>query len=245
MDSDIRFSIVIPAYNEEESLPILVEELHQVFQHYPKPAETILVNDGSTDQTLRIMLELKKKYYELSLIVISLDGNYGLTAALDAGFRKAKENVIVSLDADLQNDPADIPRLLEKISDYDAVIGVRRKRMDSLVKKISSQIANKLRDLALNEKWADSGCTLKAYRKSYLEKIKLFNGLHRFLPTLLAMEKARILELEVNHRLRTHGKSKYGLWNRLIGPFRDLMVVRWMKHQYLSYNIEEKEFPST
>jgi glycosyltransferase involved in cell wall biosynthesis len=240
MDSDIRFSIVIPAYNEEESLPILMEELRHVFHNLPKPAETILVNDGSTDRTLQVMLELKKKYDELSLKVISLDGNYGLTAALDAGFHTAKEEVIVSLDADLQNDPADIPKLLEKISDYDAVIGVRRKRMDRFIKKISSKIANSIRDFILSEKWRDTGCTLKAYRKSYLEKIKLFNGLHRFLPTLLLMEKARILELDVNHRERTHGKSKYGLWNRLFGPFRDLMAVRWMKQQHLSYTIEEK-----
>ena len=240
MVSGIRFSIVIPAYNEEENLPLLMEELKAAFKAHSWPSETILVNDGSTDRTLEVMKELKQRYVELSIQIISLDGNYGLTTALDAGFRKAKEDVIVSLDADLQNDPADIPRLLEKISEFDVVIGVRSKRMDSAVKKISSRIANKFRDFILKEKWDDTGCTLKAYRKVYLQKIKLFDGLHRFLPTLLMMENARVLELQVNHRARAHGKSKYGLWNRLVGPLRDLMAVRWMKQRHLSYNIEEK-----
>lgn len=240
MAPDIRFSIVIPAYNEEENLPLLMEELKKVFESSPGPSETILVNDGSTDRTLQVMMDLKDRYKELSIRVISLDANSGLTAALDAGFRKAKEDVIVSMDADLQNDPADIPRLLENISDYDAVIGVRSKRMDRFVKRISSQIANRFRDFVLKEKWDDTGCTLKAFRKVYLQRIKLFNGLHRFLPTLLMMENARILELQVNHRARAHGKSKYGLWNRLIGPFRDLMAVRWMKQRHLTYTVKEK-----
>jgi glycosyltransferase involved in cell wall biosynthesis len=240
MISGIRFSIVIPAYNEEENLPLLMEELKAAFKSHSWPSETILVNDGSTDRTLKVMQELKDRYRELSIQIISLDRNYGLTTALDAGFRRAKEDVIVSLDADLQNDPADIPRLLEKIPEFDVVIGVRSKRMDSKVKRVSSKIANKFRDFVLKEKWDDTGCTLKAYRKVYLQRIKLFDGLHRFLPTLLMMENARVLELQVNHRARAHGKSKYGLWNRLVGPLRDLMAVRWMKQRHLSYNVEEK-----
>ena len=238
MEETTSLSIVIPAFNEEENLPVLIEELHRAFPVAPQNWEILLVNDGSTDRTLEIMLELKRTHPHIR--VFSLDRNHGLSAALDAGFRQAKGDIVVSLDSDLQNDPSDIPRLLEKIPEYDAVIGIRVRRQDSFVKKMSSRIANQIRDLILKEKWQDTGCTLKAYKRSYLERIKLFHGLHRFLPTLLLMQKARILELPVNHRQRVHGKSKYHLWNRLTGPLRDLLAVRWMKQRNFSYKIEEK-----
>jgi len=239
MDPDAKLSIVIPAYNEEENLPVLLKEISDAFPVRPKSWEVILVNDGSTDRTEQVMLDLKRQYSFVR--VISLDNNYGLSTALDAGFRKATGEVVVSLDADLQNDPADIPKLLEKIPEFDVVIGIRISRKDNFVKKISSRIANGIRDFMLKEKWQDTGCTLKAYKRSYIEKIKLFHGLHRFLPTLLLMQNARILEMPVNHRQRIYGKSKYHLSNRLIGPLRDLLAVRWMKQRHFSYRDEEKE----
>jgi glycosyltransferase involved in cell wall biosynthesis len=237
MDPDTRLSIVIPAFNEEENLPVLMKELNQAFAVPPKNWEVLLVNDGSTDRTLEVMLRLKNEHPFIR--VFSLDRNHGLSAALDAGFRRTTGDVIVSLDADLQNDPADIPKLLEKIPEYDVVIGIRVKRKDNFVKRISSRIANGIRDFILQEKWQDTGCTLKAYKRSHLEKIKLFHGLHRFLPTLLLMEQARILEIPVHHRQRIYGKSKYHLWNRLTGPLRDLLAVRWMKQRHFSYTSKE------
>jgi glycosyltransferase involved in cell wall biosynthesis len=240
MEPGTSLSIVIPAYNEEENLPELMKEIRMTFANREKPSEVILVNDGSTDHTLEIMLQLKDEYTDFPIRVLTLDRNYGLSAALDAGFQNTKGDSIVSLDSDLQNDPADIPKLVEKLKEYDVVIGIRRRRQDSFVKKSSSKIANGIRDLALNESWKDTGCTLKAYRRSFLDRLKLFDGLHRFLPTLLKMEGARILEMEVNHRHRIHGKSKYHLWNRLIGPLRDLMAVRWMKRRHFRYHVEEK-----
>jgi glycosyltransferase involved in cell wall biosynthesis len=237
MDPNTPFSLVIPAYNEEENLPVLLQEIGEVFAA-THALEIILVNDGSTDRTLEVMMQLKEK--DRRVRVISLDRNSGLSAALDAGFRHAQGEVVVSMDADLQNDPHDIPRMLEKIPEYDVVIGIRARRRDDFVKRISSRIANGIRDAVLQEKWRDTGCTLKAYKRSSLQRIKLFTGLHRFLPTLLRMEQARILELEVNHRKRIHGQSKYYLWNRLIGPLRDLLAVRWMKQRHFSYRSEEK-----
>ncbi|MCI0603761.1 glycosyltransferase family 2 protein [bacterium] len=239
MDTGAKLSLVIPAYNEEENLPVLLKEISDAFPVRPKSWEVILINDGSTDRTEHVMLELKKQYPFVR--VISLDRNYGLSTALDAGFRKATGEVVVSLDADLQNDPADIPKLLEKIPEYDVVIGIRVRRKDKFLKRISSRIANGIRDFTLKEKWQDTGCTLKAYKRPYIENLKLFHGLHRFLPTLLLMQNARILEMPVNHRQRIYGKSKYHLRNRLIGPFRDLLAVRWMKQRHFSYRMEEME----
>ena len=240
MNPGTTLSIVIPAYNEEENLPVLMKEIQEVFANQPKPSEIIFVNDGSTDRTLEIMLTIKSQYRNFPVRVLSLDRKHGLSAALDAGFRKATGEIVVSLDADLQNDPADIPKLLEKLPEYDVVIGIRARRQDPFVKKISSKLANVIRDFALREHWRDTGCTLKAYRRSFLGKLKLFDGLHRFLPTLLQMEQARIFEVEVNHRQRIYGKSKYHLWNRLTGPLRDLLAVRWMKQRHFRYRVEEK-----
>jgi dolichol-phosphate mannosyltransferase len=238
MDPGIRISIVIPAYNEAENLPVLFREIDQMMAHHPAQWEVLLVDDGSTDETLDVMMKLKNSHRVVR--VLSLGRNHGLSAALNAGFRHATGDVIVSLDSDLQNDPADIPQLLERIPEYDVVIGIRVRRKDSAVKRMSSRIANGIRDLLLREKWQDTGCTLKAYKRTYLEKIKLFHGLHRFLPTLLLLENARILEVPVNHRERIHGQSKYHLWNRLTGPLRDLLAVRWMKQRHFNYHVEEK-----
>lgn len=240
MDPGTTFSIVIPAYNEQENLPVLMREIQEVFKNRPKPSEIIFVDDGSTDQTLKILLEIKSQYTDFPVRVLSMDRNHGLSAALDAGFLHAASEIIVTLDADLQNDPADIPKLLESLQNYDVVIGIRARRKDPFIKKVSSRIANTIRDFVLKESWKDTGCTLKVYRHSFLENIKLFDGLHRFLPTLLKMEHARILEVEVNHRKRMYGKSKYHLWNRLTGPLRDLLAVRWMKQRHFHYRVEEK-----
>ena len=233
-----RISIVVPAYNEEENLPILMREIDQVLQKSNISAEIILVNDGSTDGTHAIMLqELQRMSGRYDVSVLSMDKNCGLSTALDAGFKAASSEIIVSIDSDLQNDPADIPKLLQYIPGYDAVVGIRARRNDSYVKRMSSKIANAIRDRVLHEQWRDTGCTLKAYKRSFLINIPLLTGMHRFLPTLLRMEGARVLEVEVNHRARVHGLSKYNLWNRLIGPLMDLLAVRWMKNRRVLYRV--------
>lgn len=234
------FSLVIPAFNEEENLFPLMQELNDVLQKNDLRCEILLVDDGSTDDTQNVMHQIRQKYPQYSIRIIALNGNYGLSTALEAGFDRAGNDVVASIDADLQNDPADLPKLLEKIPDFDVAIGVRVRRKDGWIKRMSSLIANHFRNFVLRECWRDTGCSLKVYKKEFLRKIRLDKGMHRFLPTLLQLEGARVVEVEVNHRPRIHGKSKYHLWNRLIGPFTDLYAVRWMKKRRRVYRTEEK-----
>ena len=177
------------------------------------------------------------------LRVIKLARNAGQTAALDAGFRRSHGAVVVTLDADLQNDPADIPALLSNLEGCDAVVGVRRTRRDSLVRRLSSRIANYVRNRLSDEEITDTGCSLKAYRREALERLVLYNGMHRFLPTLIKMEGFHVREVPVGHRPRKHGQSKYGIGNRLVPAFVDLLAVRWMKKRKLRYEVMEEERP--
>jgi len=233
------FSLVIPAYDEEENLPLLLDEIETMLNTCGTPCEILLINDGSKDRTLKVMQDLKNLYSHRKIRIFSLEPNSGLSAALDAGFQNATCDVVVSIDSDLQNDPADIPQLLRKIPDYDAVIGIRARRQDGWLKRLSSRIANQVRNRLTKEEIRDTGCTLKAFKREFLQKIKLYTGMHRFLPSLLEMEGARILQVEVNHRPRIHGKSKYYLRNRLTGPLADLLAVRWMKRRKFSYTLKE------
>ena len=157
-----------------------------------------------------------------------------------AGFREARGDIVISLDADLQNDPADIPKLLEKMPEYDAVVGWRAKRNDPPWRLIQSRIANWIRNKLSGEQIADTGCSLKAYKRECLEPLKLYKGLHRFLPTLIKMEGYAVAEVVVSHRPREHGESKYGMWNRAIPAFKDLLAVRWMKKRHIRYEIEKE-----
>ncbi|NOY46165.1 MAG: glycosyltransferase family 2 protein [Deltaproteobacteria bacterium] len=237
----MRLSIVLPVYNEEENLPLLAAELQEVVAGLV-PAwqvECVFVDDGSTDRSRERMLEIRERYPSLGVRVVALDRNWGLTAAMDAGFRAARGEVVVTLDTDLQNDPRDIPRLLEHLDRADVVVGVRARRRDPFVKRVSSRIANAIRNRVTHDDIVDTGCSLKVYRREYLTRLKLFNGLHRFLPTLLKMEGARVMQVPVNHRPRRYGAAKYHLWNRLVGPLMDLFAVRWMQKRHLGYRWEE------
>ncbi len=236
-----RLSIVLPVFNEEENLPILAEELSRVVTDLRSEwaVECVFVDDGSTDRSRERMLEIRERHPELGVRVVALDRNWGLTAAMDAGFRCARGEVVATLDTDLQNDPRDLPSLLAHLDRADVVVGIRVDRRDPFVKRVSSKIANAIRNWATDEDIADTGCSLKVYRRAYLERLKLFNGLHRFLPTLLKMEGARVAQVPVNHRPRRHGQAKYHLWNRLVGPLLDLFAVRWMQKRHLGYRWEE------
>ena len=236
-----RLSIVLPVFNEEENLPILAEELSRVVTDLRSEwaVECVFVDDGSTDRSRERMLEIRERHPELGVRVVALDRNWGLTAAMDAGFRCARGEVVATLDTDLQNDPRDIPSLLAHLDRANVVVGVRVDRRDPFVKRVSSKVANAIRNWATDEDIADTGCSLKVYRRAYLARLKLFNGLHRFLPTLLKMEGARVAQVPVNHRPRRHGQAKYHLWNRLVGPLLDLFAVRWMQKRHLGYRWEE------
>jgi glycosyltransferase involved in cell wall biosynthesis len=234
--TSLFLSIVIPVFNEEDNLRLLTIELIEVLRSLNKPWEIIFIDDGSTDGSLDVLRELKGNFPDIR--VIAFNKNCGQTAAFDAGFKAAKGKVIITMDADLQNDPHDIPKLLDKIGEYDAVCGWRIKRNDPLVRRLSSRVANFVRNTLSDEDIADVGCSLKAFRSEYIKKLNLYNGMHRFLPTLIKMEGGKVIEVKVNHRPRKYGTSKYNIRNRMMRSFIDLLAVRWMKKRRLRYEIE-------
>ena len=230
-------SVVIPVYNEEESLPELFQELLEILKKISSNFEIIAVDDGSNDNSNSILREFAQK--DDRIIVISFRRNYGQSAAFAAGFRIARGNVIVTMDADLQNDTHDIPLLLEKIKSYDMVCGWRANRQDPWIKKASSRIANRIRNWLSEEEVKDVGCSLKAFRRECLHGFYYFNGMHRFFPTLVKMGGYSVIEVKVNHRPRKYGQSKYGIRNRAFRGLFDLLAVRWMKNRRINYEIKE------
>ena len=228
MTTPLDLSVVVPLYNEEESLPHLVQQLTDALRPSAERFELVLVNDGSSDRTAEVLEQLSHGVPEL--VAVLLRKNYGQTAAMAAGFDVAQGDVIVSLDGDLQNDPADIPMLLAKLREgYDLVSGWRHQRQDAaLQRKLPSRIANRLIGRVTGVKLHDYGCSLKAYRREVLSDMRLYGELHRFLPALAFIEGARITEVKVNHRARQFGRSKYGI-DRTFRVLMDLLTVGCMK----------------
>jgi glycosyltransferase involved in cell wall biosynthesis len=232
-------SIVIPVYNEEESLPLLWPEIREALGPTGLTYEVIFVDDGSRDRSAEIIRAFRDEDPRARLV--RLKANAGETAATDAGFQTARGRYVVSMDADLQNDPHDIPAMLKHLVQWDAVTGwrVNRAAGDSMVRRVSSRIANRVRNALSEETIRDSGCTFRAFRRECLNDLVLYRGLHRFIPTLLKMRGFRVLEVPVNHRPRRFGESKYGIGNRAFRAFVDLLVVRWMKDRFLRYEVAE------
>jgi dolichol-phosphate mannosyltransferase len=225
-------SIIIPVFNEGESIGYLLDEVLNVMQNNKLNCELIVVNDGSNDNTSTVLDELTIKIKELS--VISLRKNYGQTAAMAAGFDNSKGEIVITLDGDLQNDPNDIPKLISHINEgYDLICGWRYERKDKLInRRIPSKIANKLIANVTGLKLHDYGCSLKAFKKEILDDIKLYGELHRFLPVLANIEGAKIKEIKVNHRSRKYGSSKYGI-DRTFRVLMDLLTV-WFMTKFLT-----------
>jgi glycosyltransferase involved in cell wall biosynthesis len=234
----IEISVVVPVYNEEENLPLLIGKIVEVFKGIGSPYEMIFVDDGSSDGSLKVLKEMVSRHPHLR--VIKFKENRGLSTALLAGMREARGERIVTLDADLQNDPEDIPKLLGHLDQYDMATGWRQKREDPWLKKISSRMANAVRNCLSDEEIKDSACTLRAFKRECVQNIPVFNGMHRFLSTLVKMEGYRILEVPVIHHPRKFGKSKYNIRNRMLRAFVDLLAVRWMKGRHIRYEIEER-----
>jgi len=234
-----RFSIIIPVKNEEDNIAPLVDEIISVLGTNPQKLEIIFVDDGSEDDTLS---RIKQKAKAVSVVRwISFDRNYGQTAAFDAGLKAARGELLVTMDGDLQNDPADIPMLEKNIDAADMVCGYRKKRHDNIIRRLSSKIANGVRNWITHENIIDVGCSLKMMRKECLENVKLLEGMHRFLPTLVKMEGYQVIQVPVNHRPRKFGKTKYGISNRLFKGLMDLFMVRWMQRRHLHYVNKEKK----
>ncbi|PZP39193.1 MAG: glycosyltransferase [Pseudomonas fluorescens] len=209
---DIQISIVVPLYNEEESLPLLVEKTAAAMRKLGTPWEMVCVNDGSRDGTAKVLAQLEDTYPEL--VGVYFRRNYGQTAAMQAGFDAAKGEVIVTMDGDLQNDPADIPRLLARMEETDAdiVSGWRKDRQDAeLTSNFPSRVANRLLAKITGLKLHDSGCSLKAYRADLLREMHIYGELHRFIPAVAMQYGAKVDEVVVTHHARQFGESKYGL----------------------------------
>ena len=225
-------SIIIPVFNESESIGYLLDEVLDVMQTNKINFEIVVVNDGSQDNTSKVLEELTNKIEEL--LVITLRKNYGQTAAMAAGFDNSKGNIVITLDGDLQNDPNDIPILISHINEgYDLICGWRYDRKDKLInRRIPSKIANKLIASVTGLKLHDYGCSLKAFKKEILDDIKLYGELHRFLPVLANIEGAKIKEIKVNHRSRQYGSSKYGI-DRTFRVLMDLLTV-WFMTKFLT-----------
>lgn len=238
MSDRVELSLVVPVYNERENLPLLVEEVGRVLAG--RRYEIVAVDDGSTDGSLDVLKALKRAHPELHILAFA--ANAGQTAAFAAGFAVARGQVVVTLDADLQNDPADIPALLAELeqSGAAAVAGYRVGRQDTGWKRLQSRIANGVRNRLNRETIRDTGCSLKAFRADALRDLPLFNGMHRFLPTLVRMHGGRVTEVPVRHRPRRFGTTKYGMWNRVFRAFADALAVRWMQHRALRYRVREE-----
>lgn len=235
----VDLSVVIPVYNEEENLPLLWPELRGVLEALGLGFEVVFVDDGSRDRSAELLRGLREQDPRVRLV--RLKDNAGETAATDAGFKAARGRWVVSMDADLQNDPHDIPRMLELLVQWDAVTGwrVHRDAGDSRLRRASSRVANRVRNAISDESIQDSGCTLRAFRHECLRDLVLYRGFHRFIPTLLRMRGFRVIEIPVNHRPRRFGRSKYGVMNRVFVAFADLLAVRWMKSRVLRYEVAE------
>ena len=227
-NDNLKISIVIPVYNEEDNLEPLLDELFPVLIQIGCGFEVICIDDASTDGSSAVLQDLKdKKFPELRIVTHSI--NCGESAGQATGFANAHGDWIITMDADQQNDPADIPALLEAGKEVDAVCGIRQQREDDWVKRISSRIANGFRNRVTKDVIADAGCTFRAVKKEALREVPVFNGMHRFLPTLLRLQGFKVTEIPVNHRPRIRGESKYGIGNRMFRGLVDCFAILWFR----------------
>jgi dolichol-phosphate mannosyltransferase len=228
-----EISVVVPLFNEEESIGILQTELSEALKG--RDYEIIFVDDGSVDRTAE-RIETAP-----NIRLMRFEKNSGQSAAIYAGLRAARGGTLVIIDGDLQNDPADIPKLLAEIArGADLVCGYRVKRRDTLVKRATSRIANTVRGRYTKDGVRDTGCTLKAMRRECVSTLLPFKGMHRFIPALVKAAGYRLVEVPVNHRLRRFGQSNYGLGNRALRATIDMFGVRWLLSRRLNYKIREK-----
>lgn len=239
MEGQPYLSLVIPCYNEEENVPTLLRRVEAALTLTGKPFEVIIVDDGSTDSTPKLLAEAMA--VKPWLRVMRMAKNGGQSAAFEAGFEAARGEVIATIDADLQNDPEEIPRLLPMLDEQkvDMITGWRKDRQDTPFRRWQSRQANRIRNWISKETVNDSASSLKLYRAHAIKGLRLFNGAHRFFPTLVKMRGYTVYETPVKHSVRFAGTAKYGFRNRALRAFIDLLGVRWMKERSLHYQAAE------
>ncbi len=234
----MEISFVIPVYNETENVTLLVKKLEETVKYHYKFYEFIFVDDGSTDGTTELLLEISKEKDYVKPVFFAK--NAGQTDALAAGFKVANGDIVVSLDGDLQSDPFDIYIMIPHLKEYDMVNGIRKSREDGVIRKLSSVIGNGFRNWVTGDNITDTGCPIKVFKKEVVKSFYLYKGMHRFLPTIAKINGFKVTEVPVTHQDRIFGKSKYGVFNRMFVGFADVIAVRWMKKRRLTYAVETK-----
>ena len=234
-----NLTIIVPLYNEEENIDRLSKELNAFLKISLVDSQILFINDGSSDNSEELIKSICKVNEKFKLI--SFKENYGLSAAIKAGFDNTNTSLVGYIDADLQTNPEDFNLLLKEIDNNDLVTGVRTSRKDSIIKNISSLIANTIRKVFTNDKMDDTGCPLKIIRSNFAKKIPMFKGIHRFLPAMVLLQNGRVTQVSVRHYPRIAGKAKFGFFNRLTGPLIDCFAYLWMKNKYINYQIKENE----
>jgi len=232
-----KLTIIVPVYNEEGNILRLERELASFLKISRLSSCVLFVNDGSTDTSEQLIREICGR--NDGFFHIRLARNGGLSAAMKAGIDVACSEYVGYIDADLQTAPEDFNLLLEYAGEYEMVMGIRTGRKDSFVKNLSSRIANGFRRAMTHDGVEDTGCPLKILRTDYAKRIPFFTGMHRFLPALIQLQNGRVKQIPVRHFPRMAGQSKYHLWNRLVGPFKDCFAYRWMKKRYINYEIAD------
>ena len=235
--ANYRLTIIVPVYNEEGNIERLGKELGDFLKVAKVPSCVLFVNDGSKDESGRLLKELCRAHTDFYYLELAKNG--GLSAAMKAGIDHSDSEFVGYIDADLQTAPEDFNLLLEHIGEYEMVMGIRTGRKDSFVKNMSSRIANGFRRSMTHDGVEDTGCPLKVLRTDYAKRIPFFTGMHRFLPALIQLQYGKVKQIPVRHFPRIAGKSKYNLRNRLIGPFKDCFAYRWMKKRYINYEVAE------
>jgi glycosyltransferase involved in cell wall biosynthesis len=234
-------SIVVPCYDEQDNLRPLVEALRRAADPLQLPYEIVITDDHSRDRSWDVLKELAGADSRVRIQRLAV--NRGQSAALWAGLQAARGRYLATLDSDLQNDPQDLPRLLEGLKQFDCVCGTRvesRAQGDGFVRIASSRIANWVRNRLSGESISDAGCCYRVFKRECISNLKFFKGMHRFLPTLIKLEGFTVTEVPVSHHARAAGQSHYGVWNRLFASFYDLLAVRWMKKRMIRYDVAER-----
>lgn len=244
VESTLELSLVAPVYNEVDNLRPLTERVAEVFAEH-EDWEIVLVDDGSTDGSTALLAEMAAADPRVRPVYFA--HNCGQTAAMAAGIASARGRLIATLDSDLQNDAGDLPGMIEALGEHDAVVGYRKRRQDNWLRRISSRLANSIRNSISGDSIRDTGCSLKVFRAEAIQSVALFEGMHRFFPTLLRYYGYSVVEHGVSHHPRVAGVSKYGVRNRAWRAFKDLLAVRWMRgrliHLPISPTPPERDAP--
>ncbi|NER18654.1 glycosyltransferase [Spongiivirga citrea] len=237
-DTNYTLTIIIPVYNEQDNLNRAQNELEGYLEKASATACVLFINDGSNDKSQSIIESICKS--NSAFKYISFDKNYGLSAAIKAGFDHAATPLIGYIDADLQTHPDDFELLLPYVEEFDLITGVRSNRQDSFIKNLSSTIANTVRRWFTKDGMTDTNCPLKIIKTDYAKRIPMFRGLHRFLPAMILLQNGKVKQIPVRHFERIAGTAKFGVWNRSVGPLMDCFAYLWMKRKYISYKVADK-----